>query len=117
MKDPGLSRDAGRSSLPLGVPASYWLDIRGYQPGKAAKELKLAMLILQGERDYQVIAEDLAGWKEHLSGRKDVTFKTYPKLNHLFIAGEGKSTPKEYLKAGHIAKEVIEDIAAWIGKQ
>ena len=117
VKDPGLSPDAAKDSLPLGVPASYWLDIRGYQPGKAAKELKLAMLILQGERDYQVTAVDLAGWKEHLSGRKNVTFKTYPKLNHLFIAGQGKSTPKEYLKPGHIAKEVIEDIAGWIEEQ
>ncbi len=116
VKKPGLSREMARDSFPLRIPASYWLDIRGYHPGKAAKELKVAMLILRGERDYQVTEADLAGWKEHLSGRKDVSFKSYAKLNHLFIAGEGKPTPEEYAEPGHVGKEVIEDIATWIGE-
>ena len=41
-------------------------------------------------------------------------FKSYPKLNHFFIEGEGKSTPSEYDKVGHVAEYVIEDIAGWI---
>jgi len=43
-----------------------------------------------------------------------VRFKLYPKLNHLFIEGEGKSTPAEYQKVGHVAEEVIEDISDWV---
>jgi hypothetical protein len=35
-------------------------------------------------------------------------------LNHLFISGTGKSTPEEYSLPGHVAEEVIQDIAAWI---
>jgi len=42
------------------------------------------------------------------------TFKTYPKLDHLFIEGEGKSLPQEYEKPGHVAEEVIADLAGWI---
>ena len=53
----------------------------------------MPMLILQGERDYQVTMADLHGWRDALSDRTDVTIKSYPALNHLFIAGEGKSTP------------------------
>ena len=42
----------------------------------------------------------------------DVTFRTYPALNHLFIAGTGKSLPAEYQTPGHVAEDVIRDIAA-----
>jgi hypothetical protein len=38
----------------------------------------------------------------------------YPKLNHLFMEGEGKSTPAEYSRAGNVAASVIDDIARWI---
>jgi len=30
------------------------------------------------------------------------------------MEGEGKSTPQEYEKTGHMAESVIEDIRAWI---
>jgi hypothetical protein len=43
-----------------------------------------------------------------------VTLKSYPKLNHLFMEGEGKARPAEYDKAGHVAAEVVADIAAWV---
>ena len=37
-----------------GVPVTYWLDLKGYDPAAAAKKLGIPMLILQGERDSQV---------------------------------------------------------------
>jgi uncharacterized protein len=96
------------------APASYWIDLQGYSPPQAALSLKMPMLILQGERDYQVTMQDYEGWTKALSGRKGVTFKTYPKLNHLFIAGEGKSLPNEYERAGHVQYEVVDDILRWV---
>ena len=75
------------------------------------------MLILQGGRDYQVTMKDFQGWKDALSSQKDVEFRYYPDLNHLLIAGKGKSTPAEYMKIGHVAKCVIDDIANWIKRQ
>jgi hypothetical protein len=98
------------------APASYWLDLQGYDPPRLARSLKMPMLILQGERDYQVTMKDYEGWTNELRPNSNVTFKTYPKLNHLFLAGEGKSMPAEYGKAGHIPDEVINDIARWIKK-
>ena len=73
------------------------------------------MLILQGERDYQVTMENFANWKKALGSRKDVSFITYPNMNHLFIEGKGKSMPAEYAIPGNVAKVVIDDIAKWIG--
>jgi len=39
--------------------------------------------------------------------------ETSPK-GHLFIAGEGKSTPDEYEQPGHVAELAVTDIAEWI---
>ena len=111
--------EEGKSDLRsvMGMPASYIRDLRGYDPAAEMRKLKVPALLLQGERDYQVRMTDFERWKEVLKGRADVSFKSYPKLNHLFAAGEGKSTPAEYQKPGHVDQQVIEDIAAWIGSR
>jgi uncharacterized protein len=111
----GLKPEDANSSTDLfGAPASYWLDLRGYDPPSAAKSLNQPMMILQGERDYQVTMDDFRLWQSALSSRKNVLFKLYPKLNHLFIEGSGKSMPAEYNAPGHVAEQVINDIASWI---
>jgi fermentation-respiration switch protein FrsA (DUF1100 family) len=98
----------------LGMPPSRWREWHGYDPPRAALKLRRPMLILQGERDYQVTMKDFAGWKKALAGKRWVTFRSFPKLNHLFIAGEGKSTPGEYGMPGNVSLEVIETIERWI---
>ncbi|UNC93844.1 alpha/beta fold hydrolase [Candidatus Contubernalis alkalaceticus] len=114
VKDPALSPDTSPQDLPLEIPAAYWLDLRDYNPPQMAKELSMPLLILQGERDYQVTMEDFEVWQETLLSREDVVFKSYPGLNHLFIEGQGKSTPEEYFQPGNVSKEVVDDIASWI---
>lgn len=93
---------------------AYWLDLRGYDPVAVAAHSTLPMLILQGERDYQVTMTEFDGWKKGLAGHANVTFKSYPALNHLFIAGSGAPTPAEYGQPGHVSGDVIGDLAAWI---
>jgi dienelactone hydrolase len=100
----------------LGANPGYWLDLKGYNPVLSVKSIKRPLLILQGSRDYQVTIEDFKIWKESLEQRKNVTFKLYPALNHLFIPGKGPSTPSEYQKAGHVDETVIKDITNWIEK-
>ncbi|MDD3732248.1 MAG: alpha/beta hydrolase, partial [candidate division Zixibacteria bacterium] len=103
-----------REQLPLGIPSGYWLDLKNYDQVRTARQLPQPLLILQGERDYQVTMQDFNGWKKGMKGKNNVTFKSYPKLNHLFMSGEGKSTPDEYMQPGHVDKEVLVDIAGWI---
>jgi dienelactone hydrolase len=109
--------DAATRTRLFNAPASYWLDLKGYDPPAAAKTLKTPLLILQGERDYQVTMDEFARWKTALAGRSDVTFHSYPALNHLFLAGTGKSLPAEYDQPGHVAVEVVNDIACWINNK
>jgi uncharacterized protein len=98
----------------LGLPAEWWLNLKSYDPVAEARKLGVPMLILQGERDFQVTMKDFTLWKSGLSGSSNVTFHSYPKLNDLFVAGENKSTPAEYHEPGNVAPEVVDDISAWL---
>jgi hypothetical protein len=112
---PGLSPATPASQLPFGVPATYWLDLRGYDPAKVAAGLGKPMLILQGGRDYQAtVDDDLAGWQAALADRPEVTIRVYPPDNHLFFPGRGPSTPAEYEAAQHMDPAVVADIASWL---
>jgi alpha-beta hydrolase superfamily lysophospholipase len=106
--------DASKPDLIFGATASYWLDLRGYDPPAAAAQVQQPMLVLQGERDYQVTMEEFDRWRSALADRGDVTFRSYPSLNHLFVAGEGMSVPAEYYTPGHVSENVVHDIATWI---
>ena len=112
---PGLSPAAPASELLFGVPAPYWLDLRGYAPATAAAALGKPVFILQGGRDYQsTVADDLAGWEAGLAGRPDVTIRVYGPDNHLFFPGTGPSAPAEYEPAQHMDPAVVADIASWL---
>jgi fermentation-respiration switch protein FrsA (DUF1100 family) len=98
----------------FGTPASYWLDLMDYNPAKAAKAIEKPLLVLQGERDYQVTMEEFELWKDSLGQKSNVTFKSYKGLNHLMIHGEGTPDPQEYNIPGKVDDQVIEDIASWV---
>jgi dienelactone hydrolase len=109
----GVDPDKGVKELRSLAPESYWKDLDAYSPTQTAAKLTLPILILQGERDYQVTMPDLQGWRDALRGHANATIKSYPTLNHLFQAGEGKSKPAEYEREGHIPDFVLDDIAAF----
>lgn len=110
-----LTLETPTDSLPMNLHPFYWLDFRSLYTFKEAENLKKPILVLQGESDYQVTMEDFEGWKTALKNNKNAQFKSYPKLNHLFMFSQfEKSSPQEYYRNGHISKEVILDIANWI---
>jgi len=109
-----LTVDSDTTELILGAPASYWLDLREYEPLTVALEFPNPILFLQGERDYQVTMVDFANWQEALSEQDNVTFISYPALNHLLMAGEGESNAMEYFTPGYMDGAIISDIAEWI---
>ncbi len=113
VKDPDLSSDIPASQL-MGVPAAYWLDLRDYNPPLVAADLDMALLVLQGGRDYQVTMADYALWQEALSLHPQARFRSYPDLNHIFQTGSEKSTPAEYFTPGNVSLEVITDIVDFL---
>ena len=81
-------------------------------------ETEKPVLILQGGKDFQVLAEDdFRKFQELLAGRKNTVFKLYPDLNHVFVNAiydDILKASKEYSVERHIGEEVIRDIASFI---
>ncbi len=96
------------------LPAAYWLDLKGYDAAAEAKKTPAPSLILEGGRDVQVPSAEFDAWKAGLAGRRDAVLKLYPNLNRYGIVGEGKSSDDDYRKPGHVAPEVIDDIAHFV---
>ncbi len=110
--------DAGEEIRIMNASPRYWLDLRGYYPPELALRVPQPILILQGSRDYQVTIEDFENWKKALGARRNVEFKLYKKLNHMFYEGQGLPTPNEYTAVhGSVAEYVVADIAAFIKKR
>ncbi len=110
-----LSRSTPPADLPLGTPATYWLDLRDYDPAALATSLGRPILLVQGGRDYQATVEDdLARWQAALAGRPRVTARVYPDDNHLFIPGSGPSSPTEYNTPGHVDPQIVADVGEWL---
>ncbi len=110
-----LTADSPADKLILGAPPAYWLDLKDYDPVALAASLPQPILVLQGERDYQVtVADDLSKWQAGLADHADTTIKTYPDLNHIYATGTGMATPAEYNEPSNVASEIIDDIATWV---
>jgi dienelactone hydrolase len=107
--DPVADKDT-----PLGLPAHYWRAFEKVDPVADARSLAQPMLFLQGGRDFQVVDTDWQLWRKEFADAPRATFKRYPALNHLGIAGEGPGTLAEYNQPGHVDAQLIADTAAWI---
>lgn len=113
IKSPGLSNKTPKAML-MGAPAAYWKSILNYDQLKTAQSLSIPVLILNGERDYQVPVREFELWKTNLKNNTNFSFKSYPLLNHLFLEGTGKSRPEEYNVPEHIPQYVIDDLVQFI---
>ena len=103
-----------KEKLPFNLSANYWQSVLNYKTLNEIQKVKIPILILQGERDYQVTMKDFELWKTKLKNNKKVIFISYPKLNHIFMSGEKPSDPKEYAVKGVVDEKVIEDIKNFI---
>lgn len=103
------------SELPLGLPAAYWLDLKNYNAVAEAKNIKKPLLIVQGGRDYQVLAnKDFKIWQHTFNRANNVTLTLLPKLNHIMHKGNALSTPSEYMQASAVDGEFIDTLSNWI---
>ena len=112
-----ITRDpktAATSPTVMGQPAGYWRSIEAVDAVSEAQQVRLPMLLLQGARDIQVVDADWQNWRDAFADDAAATFKLYPKLNHLGIAGEGEGSLAEYQQPGHVDAHLLTDVAAWV---
>ncbi len=100
----------------LGAYKNYWSFFVEYDALESAQAITRPVLVLQGERDYQVSMEEFALWQGAFGNSDTWQFISYPGLNHLMMTGTGPSYPSEYMIPGSVSSDVIEDIGKWIGE-
>ncbi len=88
-----------------------------YDPLPAIAKVRQPILILQGEIDRQVTAEQAQMIEKgaRAAGNKDVTVRIFPGLNHLFLPAK-TGAPSEYtsLSTTTIGDDVIKQLSDWI---
>jgi dienelactone hydrolase len=117
LKSKDFNVNTPKDKLPFNLSGYYWKSVLNYNPLQEIKKVKTPILILQGERDYQVTMKDFELWKSRLQNNTKATLISYPNLNHLFMSGERISDPKEYLTKGNVDATVIEDIYDFVKKK
>lgn len=116
LNSPQFNLHSSKSELPLNQSASYWKYLKDYNQLNEVKKIKAPMLFAQGGRDYQVTEKDFNLWKQTLKNDKTAVFKFYPALNHLFITGSGKPSPKDYETKGKVDEQFLKDLTDFILK-
>ncbi|MFB7638291.1 alpha/beta hydrolase family protein [Peribacillus butanolivorans] len=115
-----LSDEEAKSTVVLGKysRAFYFKEMGEHPSINYLNSIDKPVLILQGDKDFHVSVEkDFKGYKNLLGEMRNVRFKLYPNLNHLFmpaVYGEILKMKKEYKVAQHVDKQVINDISDWI---
>ena len=100
------------------LPLYYFKEMGQKTAADYLLESDKPVLILQGGKDFQVLADDdFRKFRELLSNRPDTEFRLYPELNHCFVeGGDGDilRATKEYGTERHMGDEVLGDIADFI---
>ena len=114
-----MSDEQARKTKMGGGTTLYYFKEMGNHPVSAyLKKLNKPILVLQGEKDFQVKAEkDFLLYQQLLEGKPNATFKLYQNLNHAFVPsvyGSIHKAKQEYNVEQHIGETVISDIAGWI---
>ena len=110
--------EAKRKKVGGGTTLYYFKEMGEHAVADYLVPLQKPILIMQGEKDFQVKADkDFAAYQDILNGKQNVTFQLYENLNHAFVPSVYGSIAKakaEYHIEQHISEEVISDIANWI---
>ncbi|WP_432411481.1 alpha/beta hydrolase family protein [Rasiella sp. SM2506] len=122
-KNPKFAKNRGMhaetyTNLVVSSYTSPWLyNLLNYDPAEALKNTKCPILALNGENDTQVPSKENLQALEQLKSaypEKNITTKSYPKLNHLFQESVTGSV-FEYGKIEQtIAPYVLVEISSWI---
>ncbi len=97
----------------FGAYTSYYVSYNKIDRNKVIN-VNQPLLIMQGKLDLQITIKHFDNYKHLLSGKKNVYFKEYELLNHLFTNGENETLENAYKKAEPVNLKVIEDIYDFI---
>ena len=113
--------EARKKKVGGGTTLYYFKEMGEHAAADYLTALEKPVLIMQGEKDFQVkVDKDFAAYQALLNGKPNVRFQLYPNLNHAFVPsvyGDIMKAKKEYNVEQHIGDSVIADIVDWIKAQ
>ena len=100
----------------FGIPALYHLSILHTLPLPLISESDRRVLILQGDRDFQVLADtDFHIFESYTADMEHVTTILYEGINHLFMRSQTQYNDlRDYMPPGRVDPDVLRDIVEWI---
>ena len=110
--------EAKRKKVGGGTTLYYFKEMGQPTVEEWLQKTRKPMLVMQGEKDFQVKASvDFEMYRRLLGDRDNVTFRLYPGLNHAFVPARFDSiadAKKEFTPERHIGPQVLDDLADWI---
>jgi len=114
-KDP---EELKQTKMGGGTTLYYFREMGDHPVSMYLKDNQKPILIMQGEKDFQVRADtDYKAFQEMLGGKDNVTFRLFPGLNHMFVTAKSDritDSKNEYKDSRHIPDNVIQTISDWI---
>lgn len=98
----------------FGYSPEFWLSLKEYQAIEEVKTLNSKILITQGSNDYQVSTGEYNAWVNGLKQQKNITFKYYKNMDHLFAVRKGTSSPADQFKESEISKAFAWDLISFV---
>ncbi|HEX3471965.1 MAG TPA: alpha/beta fold hydrolase [Silvibacterium sp.] len=114
VNNPATPEDQMVGSPPLRLPEGYWRSWVSQDPAGELAKLGLPALVLRGTKDIQISEDDFQALKKANVAPGSVS-REIDGLNHLMMPVAGDSTGAEYFQPAHLAPEVIQIIAEWVG--
>lgn len=103
------------SIMVLGLPASYWRSLMARDHIAALHNVRVPLLVLQGDRDTQVNRQDYDMITAAVPPDKLET-DYFTGLNHIFIPAPEGANGSEMAIGSRVADQVISRISAWVQK-
>ena len=111
---------AGDASAPELLRSPWMRYFLAYDPLPTIRKVRQPILILQGELDRQVTADqaEMLAKAAREAGNRDVTARVFPGLNHLFLpAKTGAVSEYSSLATNAIPDDVLKLLSDWLGQK
>ncbi len=103
------------SATVLNMPAGFWRSLMEHDTLPALREIKVPVLVLQGDRDAQVTRKDFDMVTAAVPADK-LDREYFSGLDHIFAPAPEGGNGSEILIGAHVAGQVIQRISDWIEK-
>lgn len=110
-----IHQGAGGPATLLNMPADFWRSLMQHDNVAALRDVRVPVLVLQGERDAQLSRKDFDLLTAAVP-RDKLESQYFNGLDHIFAPAPDGGDGSEILIGTHVAGDVIDRIRTWLEK-